>query len=446
MVKFSFVFITFLIAQLASSAQAGLLIHERFNALPLGAPPASFGDQVRLLWIPLNRPATFNLLNHEFQYRYSSKFNHQDSFVTPSLTTIKPDIDYKNKRNPFKITNEDFLVGDHLPNAGSVPGPVPDIDAVSAKWFDEIVDANQLPEVFLIGGHHVISEGWHNDPESGFLYMPKLLDTLNQHVNARKIFSSVKLAILWGCNTMTNLEPHGKNGEYLDSASIQTLFEKGGKDREAMLGTEDKINSLSFYKSRLAREYGPSNKKHYDYTLDAAEERCKGPGKYDNCSVTNLNRIMPDEAIYGAEHIYNEPARMKLLFPNAYLILGFSSASPSEETRRDILEKALDDTRKELRLSPGVKAKDQSGQVVRKDADNLLYTIIDESTLAEVRALYIQTLRRNWTLETYKMNRERPSGSITPALPELDQGKVFNVSSKEIPGLDELNGQYEQRN
>ena len=440
-----------------------------YPLLPEGMiPPVSQREPVKLLWIPLNRVATFNVLLNELKFEVLSLKEGEPRLVTPFLETTQAPINWKQPVNPFIIQDKDFYVGNHLPMPGQEQGPPPDVDVESAKWFDGVVRANALPDVFMIGGHHVISEGWHNDPETGFLYMPSLLDTLNHYQSAKKVFSSVKLAILWGCNTLTNLEPHGENGEYLDSNEIKARFlSKDPREIEKMLGTANKTNSLEFYKSRLANEYGP-NSGQYEYTRDASKEKCL-PGKYNNCPVTNLERILPNTGLYDGEHRYNEPARMKMLFPNAKLILGFSSASPSEETRSALLQRALSQTRadlKNLKLNDLSEEKNNEHLDRLKNLKNILYTITSDSVSAFDQKLVIRFLRKNWTLVTRDGNSKenvtfemvngrkvkttrvtyRPSGSITPAFPEIDGGKVFPVElESQFPELKSLNGLYEER-
>jgi hypothetical protein len=73
---------------------------------------------------------------------------------------------------------------------------------------------------------------------------------------------------------------------------------------------------------------------------------------------------------------------------------------------------------------------------------NIIGTIVAPQTDETLRKKVIEALRKNWTIQTYKMNRERPSGSITPAYPDLDANGVFNVHvSKDTP----LYAPYEDR-
>jgi hypothetical protein len=392
-------------------------------------PDAHVADRppVKLLWVPLNRVATFTLLKQSFEKTHVTS---DGKVVQPLVQTIRAPGLLGDPINPFALANHDFRTGMQLTNSTAY-GPVPNISEDNAKWFDDQVAANNLPDVFMIGGHHVISEGWHNDAESSFLYMPTLLDTLSKSDSARKIFDHVKLAVLWGCNTMTNLEPHGPNGEYLDSSEIETEYKAGASGRLSMLGVNTagdvKTNSLEFYKQRLASEYGADSGK-YEYTRSSRRERCIGtPAEpFKNCPVTNLERIMPETFLYDGTHKFNEPARMKSIFRNAYLVLGFSSASPSEEQRAKILNQVLREAT--FDLNQELSATHQAIQ------NNILYTIVADETDNHLRMKAIELVRKHWTIDTYALNRQRPSGSITPAFPKLDQNGVFNVHvSRDTP-------------
>ena len=248
-------------------------------------------------------------------------------------------IDPDQHPNPFKSVSEDFDVGQYLPDPGQTPSAPPSLEPRDAEWFEDRVSRDELPQIFVIGGHQVISEGWHNHAETRFMFLPTLLQTLQSTPAAREVFGSVKLAILWGCNAMTNLEPHGPAGEYLDPGQIRLRYESGLQGRKTRIGSEARTNSLEFYKARLALEYGPNSPTgHYEYTRNVNDERCLGPGRYERCSITNLERIMPESGLFDGSHRYNYPYMMKRLFPGAYLVLGFSSASPSESERTLIFQ------------------------------------------------------------------------------------------------------------
>jgi hypothetical protein len=175
---------------------------------------------------------------------------------------------------------------------------------------------------------------------------------------------------------------------------------------------------------------------HYEYTRKASSEKCKGTTlePYKTCEVTNLERTLPDYGLWDGTLRYNGAARYKEVFRNAYLVLGYNSASPSEETRVIIFKNALKNAY--TALNKGLKPSD-AGYV-----HNLLREIVDGETPTERRMRVIEALRAAWTKSTYASNRNRPSGSITPALPELDKSGVFNVwVSEDTP----LFAPYEQR-
>ncbi len=379
---------------------------------------AAFADEAararpaeRLLWVPLNRTATFEVIRNAYREGKTDG--------GPKLTTLVAPIDWrKPEDNPFAISNYDFELGESRPDSGGRVGAVPSANLDGTKWFDRSVLRGPAPRLFLIGGHHVISEGWHNNEESGFLFMPTLLDTIANSRAARAAFASIRFAFLGGCNTMTNLEPHAADGSYLRPSEIERIYRSGGAGRSRMIGSASIVNSFEFYKARLAREYGPGTKQ-YEYTRRASAEKCLGPGRYENCKITNLERILPETMLYDGEHLANEPARMKLLFPNAYLVLGFSSASPPEEVRAKIFADTLADTRRELDTGS------DGGAPVR--ILNPIQTIVADETPSLLRERVIESVRRNWTRETYRLNGFRPSGSITPALPKLDRNGVFNI-------------------
>ena len=408
---------------------------------------ASFAETikptVKLLWVPTNRAATNGVLTSEFEKEvYAAGATYQ---VKPHLEMTTAPSTAGQHPNPFGITDKDFNTGWFLTRKGQPQGPVPTIEPIDATWFDTQVANKNLPEVFEIGGHHVISEGWHSDNEHQFMFHPTFLKTLETYPSARAMFDEVKLAVLWGCNTMTNLEPHAQpgdfkgaqEGDYLsptqigDPTQIGELYNSGSRLRMIGIikpGAAPKLNSLEFYKQRLASEYGP-NSPRFEYTRKASQENCSGP--YQDCPITDLERIMPDKFLFDGTHRFNEPWRMKRIFRHAYLVLGFSSASPSEEARARILQTTIDNARIALN-------KDKSGHPIASTdlsyIRNVLYTITNKDTPTALRKRVIQEVRKQWTIATFKMNRNRPSGSITPAFPDLDQNGVFNtVVSKDTP-------------
>ncbi len=329
---------------------------------------------------------------------------------------------------PFAISTLDFAAGNARAPPGERHDGPPIIDAASAKWFDDIVARGKKPDIFVIGGHDVISEGWHNDAETGFLYLPTLRETVATHPNAQKVFGNVKLAILWGCNTMTNLEPHGANGAYLSPEDIAAQYAQGGSARQKMVGTPNQTNTLEFYKSRLAREYGPGME-HYEYTRKAKNEVCKAQANHEGCTITNVDRAMPDSGLLTARTASTGPAMMKELFPERV-------------PRARLLERLTQRAAARRHLRRGFCAARSATSRGLLGSSNIIQQIIDPATPEPLRATIIEAVRRNWTRVTYEANRHRPSGSITPKLPQLDANGIFNVNvSKDTP----MYAPYEQR-
>lgn len=331
------------------------------------------------------------------------------------------------KQNPFSITSDDFESESYLPWPLL---PVPQItpfsepEAAEAKdvaWFDQVRSANALPDVFIVAGHHVISEGYHDHRETGFLFQPSLFSTIMKYPVAKEFFDHIKLAILFGCNTLTDLEPHHADGSIMTPQEMVSLAAQGTTGLQKLLGTSQVINSLEFYKDRLAREYRPGAGHPGGYTRIASEERCEKDGS--SCDVTNLERIMPIQGLYDGTSRYNEARKMRELFPNAYLVLGFSSASPSEEMRVGILRAAVEAANRKLGLK----------------GDNVIHQIVDENTSENTRRIAVAALREAWEMTTFKMNRGRPSGSITPKYPDIDDGRVMYLRQTNDP---QLNSKY----
>jgi hypothetical protein len=220
---------------------------------------------------------------------------------------------------------------------------------------------------------------------------------------------------------MTNLEPHGPKGEYLSPEEIKAKYFSSPQERAKMVGSADKVNTLEFYRQRLFREYGPSNKKE-EYVRTKNEEICLVK-PYTNCTITNLDRIMPDSYLYDGSHLYNYPYMMKRLFPNATMIFGYSSASPSEEIRVKIFQEMLDKTYADLNASFAAMGK---GKI-----NNVLFPLTlqpsDPRLNNDLNRMIIKVMRKNWTIATDTMNRNRPSGSISPAYPDLSADGVLGA-------------------
>ena len=358
-------------------------------------------DHVDIAWVGLTRPRTL-----EYIESLLTDFREGGLRKSPSVLPVPIN---PASQNPLWVQPTDFAVNDYLPwPLSGRTGQVPEIRPTDAKWFDTQREGSLFPRIFMIGGHHVISEGFHNNAEDRNIFIPTLLETVRKYPSARAYFDKVKLAILFGCNTLTNLEPHRKDGSVMDAEEIRRLYESGPAGKRAVIGSATEVNTLEFYRSRLAREYGPSGA-HYEYTRDEKLEKCKGPGKYDNCLITNVDRVFPDSGLFDGSHRYNEALRMRDLFPNAYLVVGFSSASPAEEVRVKIFRAAVEMANHALGLPIGT---------------DVISTILNEDTPEILRKDAIEAFRSAWEKNTFAMNRARPSGSITPAFPDLDERGV----------------------
>lgn len=321
--------------------------------------------------------------------------------------------------NPFLAAPKDFNVGDYLPwPLGTPAGQFPLPNDIQLNWYDEQLDQGLAPDIWMVGGHHVISEGYHNNEETSFIFEQGIFWAAANDPGARAYFDHVKVAILFGCNTLTDLEPHHADGSVMEPEEIKKLYESGPQGRQAVLGTAKVINSMEFYKNRLATEYG-EHSHEYSYTRSAAKEKCIPNSLTTNCPVANLERILPDSGLFDGTHRYNEAMKARELFRNAYLVLGFSSASPSEEERVQILQRAVQDATKQLNI-PGKNAMD---------------LIIEEATPEPLRKSAIVALRHAWEKATFAMNRHRPSGSITPRYPDIDRGYVMEVRQTNDPQL-----------
>lgn len=325
--------------------------------------------------------------------------------------------------NPFMAAPKDFNVGDYLPwPLNTPPGMFPTPSRQQLDWYDEQLRKSLAPDVFVIGGHHVISQGYHDDAELSFIFQPSLFWAVENDRAARAYFDHVKVAILFGCNTLTNLEPHRADGSAMEPDEIRKLYESGPQGRQAVLGTAAATNTLEFYKSRLAKEYGPRSHK-YQYTRNAAKEQCDPSSPTSWCPVSNLERIMPDSGLFDGSRRYNEALKARELFRNAYLVIGFSSASPSEEKRVLYLQRAVRMATKELGLS----------------GKNAMDLIVGDQTPEPLRKRAIISLRRAWERVTFLANRQRPSGSITPRYPDIDRGYVMELRQTNDP---QLNAKY----
>jgi len=329
--------------------------------------------------------------------------------------------------NAFNITNEDYEYANHLVPNGQTPGPAPHILEKDALWFKQLVQQGVCPKFFVIAGHQVISHGWHNDAETKFMFLPTFLDTLTRYPEARKILNCVKVAILFGCNTMTNLEPHHEDGSAYSTSEIVQAYNSGPAGKAKVIGTSEILNTLEFYRARLAREYGPSNPEgHYDYYRNqkpdaevAQKINFRGHAKH---IIENVDRVFPDEGMFDGR--YNYPVMMKKLFPNAAVVVGFSSASPNNNVATAIFAEVINATR--VKVNKGMLP--SNPHYIK----NILYTLADEKSSETLKREIVASIRHYWPLMTYKMNRGRPSGSISPQFPDLDRDGIIPPSARAL--------------
>jgi hypothetical protein len=403
-------------------------------------PNTNKSTQYNIMWGSMTRPLSRDVILDELLYSKTTESKDQtvsvNSFSPPKMSEVKDPLTVVDplNRNPFYITQSDFWTDLSLVPNGEAVGPVPAISERDASWFTEQIQKGLAPDLFAIGGHHVIAEGFHNHAETRFLYLPSLFETLKKYPDARTYFDQVKIAILWGCNSLSNLEPHAADGSFLAPTEIKNLYET---NKTLAIGTKDNVGSLEGYKSRLATVYGP-NAEHYEYTRIAKNEKCEGPGKYENCHITNLERIMPDRGLFDGSHRFNGAWWNKRVFRNAHLVLGFNNTSPNEEQRVEILKAAIDRAYKSLNKN----LTENDPRFIH----NVLREIIDDATENSRRERVIEALRAGWTSATWDMNtregKRRLGGSITPLHPHLDANGVYNVKlGVETPSYQP----YEQR-
>jgi hypothetical protein len=383
---------------------------------------------VRVLWSPLTREGSLLVLLKELRKPLGTLQPVAQRRDVPRVS--------EGGINPLGMADGDFRTGMNLvyPTQKREDAPL-NIEPADARFFEDLVATGNLPDVFIIGGHHVIGEGYHDDAEKNFIYTPSLIRGIDTYPAMKQVFGNVKVGILWGCNTLTNLEPHGPNGEYLDPQQIEEMYENP-ETRDDVLGRKVTpsayaYNSWNMYVNRLRVVYGPNSSVAYEYTTEQARERCEGtPAEpYRNCHVTNLMRVLPHRALFDGEHRMNGAAVHKRIFPNARVLLGFAGTSPSEETRAAIFQAALN--RAYQLVNQGV----QPGEPAY--VSNILGTIVSDERsehFEQLRLRAIKALRSAWATTSYRMNidpdasapvRNRPGASITPAYPELDANGMF---------------------
>ncbi len=362
---------------------------------------ASQNENFNMLWVPINhRPPMIKLMRAQFE-PFALQITH---------APVNPE----QHPNPFGVSTFDWNVGHHLPKEGEEPGPAPDINYFQdASWYLGLVLQNKLPDIFLIGGHFANSLGWMSPNEKVFLYAETLSEMPKRHPAAKLVFDHVKLAILGGCHSMTNLQPHGPHGEYLSPAEIFEKYTYGSDQiKSQLIGTGGDEWTLKGYRNRLYDD-------EHDFTLFANREDCKDPEGPNLCKRAYLNRVFPTRSLWDPEEPFNGPRRWKKLFPNAYLVLGYSTGSPPEEIREEILKLAIKNTEIQLNKTGSSRVNEYSHHIIQ--------TIVSDHTPDPVRREVITEFRIQWTKATAALNGGRASGSITPAYPDLDANGVFSI-------------------
>lgn len=390
------------------------------------APVARAADADQILWGPFSNEYALDVFKDEIQKRLpdgTAPKAETVAFKIPQSTAPSSRNGEEAAGNPFNI-GDNFLSGDYFVPAGRTPGPVPETSPRDAAWFQELADKKICPRFFIIAGHQVISHGWHDHEETRFLFLPTLRETAKKYPAARQILSCVKVAVLFGCNTMTNLEPHRADGAGYSPEEIRALYESGAEGKKRVLGSAVSANTLDFYRERLAREYGPTNPHGlFEYYRDKSLEKCVLTRKRNgqDWPVENLDCVMPDRGLFDGTRRYNYPFIARELFPNAALVLGFSSASPDNKPASLILQATFDQSRKEI--NGGLP------QTSPAYLENILHPLTDDDAPLELKKRIVAAIRRNWSLVTFRRNRGRPSGSITPRFPEFDRDGIIPTNA-----------------
>jgi hypothetical protein len=356
--------------------------------------PFSEHRPIRVLKVRLGGEDYFNVVTNELK-------GNQSGLPAASVTELTwPE----GGANPFAISEYNFELG-ALRRSFTEAGPAPLFPEASLRWFADQVASGNVPDVVIIGGHHVPGLGWHGHyikPDNYYektLTSAKLFASARRHKVIREYFSHVKLAFIGGCWAMANLEPHGPNGEYLSPDDIARTYFSSDAGRQFMLGNESLPNSLAYQRHELTTLYGRR------YKAEASEEVCSKTKRF--CQSFHVTRVLPDYALYDGSHTYNAPYIFRRLFPNSALVMGFHSPSPYSDQVGSIVQTAISAARNELGLSSPLRA------------------LIDSATPLEVRRQILTSVRVQWTRTTHRLNRGRTAGSITPAFPDLDANGPF---------------------
>lgn len=347
---------------------------------------------LRVLQVQLGGAQVFNLLKQELSLPIRA------GGAAIAITEIRmPDMALQ---NPFAISAKNYQL------------PVSQNEFVisekDAEWFAEQIRKNQIPDVFYIGGHHVPGLGFHTTYVNSLSFYEQTVTTstlfasMEKYPAVRKYFASIPLVFLGGCWSLANLEPHGKNGEFLSPEDIRKIYSAGPEGRRAVVGSSKDSYTLEAQRVELSANY-PS-----EFTRDERNEECEDAQQRKNCRTYHVDRVMSDYGLFDGSHRYNSPLLMKKMFPGAHLIFGFHSPSPFNPQVATFYRAMFQDTRRKT-----------------KESGNLLRKILDPATPEDGRKSLIQNLRQSWSKATYELNQKRPAGSVTPKHPELDASGPF---------------------
>jgi hypothetical protein len=338
------------------------------------------------------------------------------------VVIIRPNLFDQN--NPFSVSNQNFALGKSRPAMSHHGHPAPVYSEKQLQWFESQMAQDLYPDVFIVNGHHIPALGFHSD-ENGdsplvdqngdkmrfrkkSLFTPTLHQSIQKYPILQRYFSRVKLVFVGGCWGLSNLEPRseGDHGNYLTPEEIRELYKV---DRRKAIGSSSISHSLEYQRWELATIYSG------EYTRDARGETCVQGSIGEKCDKWHVDRVLPDYGLWDGSHMFNQPYLYKRSFPNAVAVFGFHRPSP--KTPGNIWAAAFHEAR------------------IRTGVSNLLGSLLNENLPVDFRKMILQELRISWTKNSYLQNRQRASGSITPAFPELDADGPFayRAGQNELP-------------
>ncbi len=338
------------------------------------------------------------------------------------VVLIRPNLNSAN--NPFAVTTENFATGHSRSQVGQQTDPVPLMTETQLKWFESQINQDMMPDVFIINGHHIPGMGFHSDEAytsalknqqgenllfaTQALYTPTLHQSIAKYPILQKYFSRVKLVFIGGCWGLSNLEPRedGDRGNFLSPEQIQDLYKT---DRARAIGNSRLAHSLEYQRHELATIYSG------DFTRNSRNESCANIQTGEQCDRYHADRTLPDYGLWDGSHMFNQPLLFKRSFPNAVGVFGFHRPSPRNPG--PIWAATFAEARQNTQLP------------------NILLPLLSEKVPDVIRKSILQELRIAWTRNSYYLNRQRASGSISPRYPELDANGPFAYAEgqKEFP-------------